>query len=213
MHNNIYIGIFVLISYLIGSIPTGFVLAKIFAGKDVRKAGSGNIGATNVTRLLGKKLGLITFAGDALKGCIPMLIGSYIFKPHLSEFNFQFVVCGFGLAAFLGHLFPIYLKFKGGKGVATALGIFIFIEPLCVPVEIALFALITFKWGYVSVASLTAAAAMPAVLLLIAWFIRPVSLPGIILSIILALLIFAKHGSNIKRLLNHTENKIRQSTP
>lgn len=212
MPTDLYILLFTISSYLLGSIPTGLVLAKMFAGTDVRNAGSGNIGATNVTRILGKKLGLMTFVGDALKGCIPMFIGSYIFQPVLPAFKFQFIVCAFGFAAFLGHLFPLYLKFKGGKGVATALGIFIFIEPLCVPVEIILFALVTFKWRYVSVASLTAAAAMPGILLVIAWFIRPVSLSGIMLSIIIAFFIFAKHSSNIKRLLNHTENRIRQST-
>ncbi len=204
----LFIILFCIASYLLGSVPTGVVVAKLFSDKDVRRAGSGNIGATNVTRVLGRKPGIITFAGDVLKGFLPMLIGTLIFKPLLPAFGFQFVLCAFGLASFLGHLFPLYLKFRGGKGVATAFGVFAFIEPLTVPVEIMLFAVIVYFWRYVSLGSLIAAAAMPFVLFLIAYFLHPVSLPGILLSMIVGILIFVKHKPNIQRLLNGTENRV-----
>ena len=109
----------IIASYFIGAIPTGVVLARAFSGKDIRQEGSGNIGATNVTRVLGKKLGALTLVGDLLKGFLPVCVGSYL----VSSLN---VVCLMGCAAFLGHLFPVYLKFKGGKGVATALGVFLY---------------------------------------------------------------------------------------
>jgi acyl phosphate:glycerol-3-phosphate acyltransferase len=200
--------LFALASYLLGSVPTGLILAKMFSQQDIRKTGSGNIGATNVTRVLGRTLGAFTFAGDLLKGFLPLFIGALIFQPLLPAFTFQFAICGFGFAAFTGHLFPIYLKFKGGKGVATALGMFVFIEPAAVPVVLALFTFTVFTWRYVSLGSLTAAAAMPFVLLIIAFFLHPVSLPGILLSIIAGVFIFIKHKPNIQRLLRGTESRI-----
>jgi glycerol-3-phosphate acyltransferase PlsY len=185
----------IIASYFIGAIPTGVVLARAFSGKDIRQEGSGNIGATNVTRVLGKKLGALTLAGDLLKGFLPVWIGSYL----LSSLN---VVCLMGLAAFLGHLFPVYLRFKGGKGVATALGVFLYFAPLVILIEVVVFAALVGIWKYVSLGSLIAAAAMPLLLLL---FASPK--PVVLLSIAFALLIFIKHKANIQRLFNGTENK------
>jgi glycerol-3-phosphate acyltransferase PlsY len=187
-------------SYFIGAIPSGVVLARAFSGKDVRQEGSGNIGATNVTRVLGKKLGALTLAGDLLKGFLPVCIGSYL----VSSLN---VVCLMGLAAFLGHLFPVYLRFKGGKGVATALGVFLYFAPLVILIEVVVFVAVVGIWKYVSLGSLIAAAAMPLLLLLFA-FPKPV----VLLSIAFALLIFTKHKANIKRLLSGTENKFGTKT-
>ena len=185
----------IIASYFIGAIPSGVVLAKAFSSKDIRQEGSGNIGATNVTRVLGKKLGALTLAGDLLKGFLPVFVGSYL----VSSLS---VVCLMGLAAFLGHLFPVYLRFKGGKGVATALGVFLYFAPSVILVEIVIFVAVVGIWKYVSLGSLIAAAAMPLLLLLFA-FPKPV----VLLSMAFALLIFIKHKANIQRLLNGTENK------
>ena len=185
----------IIASYFIGAIPSGVVLAKAFSSKDIRQEGSGNIGATNVTRVLGKKFGAVTLAGDLLKGFLPVFVGSYL----VSSLS---VVCLMGLAAFLGHLFPVYLRLKGGKGVATALGVFLYFAPSVILVEIVIFVAVVGIWKYVSLGSLIAAAAMPLLLLLFA-FPKPV----VLLSIAFALLIFIKHKANIQRLLNGTENK------
>ena len=185
----------IITSYFFGAIPSGVVLAMAFSGKDIRQEGSGNIGATNVTRVLGKKLGALTLAGDLLKGFLPVCIGSYL----VSSLN---VACLMGLAAFLGHLFPVYLRFKGGKGVATALGVFLYFAPLVILIEVVVFVAVVGIWKYVSLGSLIAAAAMPLLLLLFA-FPKPV----VLLSIAFALLIFIKHKANIQRLLSGTENK------
>ena len=185
----------IIASYFIGAIPTGVVLARAFSGKDIRHEGSGNIGATNVTRVLGKKLGALTLVGDLLKGFLPVWVGSYL----VSSLN---VVCLMGFAAFLGHLFPVYLKFKGGKGVATALGVFLYLSPIVILVEIIVFVFVVGIWKYVSLGSLIAAASMPLLLVIIG---SPK--PVVLLSMAFALLIFIKHKANIQRLLNGTENK------
>ena len=185
----------IIASYFIGAIPTGVVLARAFSGKDIRQEGSGNIGATNVTRVLGKKLGALTLVGDLLKGFLPVWVGSYL----VSSLN---VVCLMGCAAFLGHLFPVYLKFKGGKGVATALGVFLYLSPIVILIEIIIFVFVVGIWKYVSLGSLIAAASMPLLLVIIG---SPK--PVVLLSMAFALLIFIKHKANIQRLLNGTENK------
>lgn len=188
--------LFITASYLVGAIPSSLVLAKLFSKKDIREAGSGNIGATNAVRILGKKFGALTFVGDMLKGFLPVYAGTVIFNsPGLTAL--------FGLAAFLGHLFPVYLKFKGGKGVATAFGIFLYLAPAVILIEFFVFVLIVFLWRYISLASITASAAMP---FLLAVFSCPQ--PIFLLSIIMSFLIFLKHRDNIKRLLNGTENRL-----
>ena len=207
---NLYLILFCIASYLLGSVPTGLVLAKLFSEKDIREAGSGNIGATNVARVLGKKLGIITFLGDMLKGFLPVFIGNQVFGHVLPVVTLRFAVCAFGFAAFLGHLFPVYLKFGGGKGVATAFGIFLCLEPIAIPIVLSIFLIIVSGWRYVSLGSLAATAAMPFVLAGLAYFIRPVSAPALLLSIVIAFFIFLKHKSNIQRLLTGSENKIGQ---
>ena len=174
----------------------GVILAKAFAGRDIRQEGSGNIGATNVTRVLGKKVGALTLVGDLLKGFIPVWAGYHL----VSSLE---VVCLMGLAAFLGHLFPIYLGFKGGKGVATALGVFLYLSPIVILIEVIIFAFVVGIWKYVSLGSIIAAAAMPLLLLMIA-FPKPI----VLLSIVFAILIIIKHRSNIQRLMSGTESKV-----
>ena len=192
----------VIISYLIGSIPPGLILSKA-TGVDIRKSGSGNIGATNVTRLLGKKLGVLTLVGDVLKAVIPML-GASMYLGHSggqisgAEIDVAVTLCGG--AAFLGHLFPVYLKFKGGKGVATALGVFLVLEPLAVFISLCLFAVVVFLSGYVSVGSLVVSALMTFWIWLLGG--SPIH---ILLAFFIAFLIWIKHLDNINRLLAGTE--------
>jgi acyl phosphate:glycerol-3-phosphate acyltransferase len=186
----------IIASYFIGAVPTGVILAKAFAGRDIRQEGSGNIGATNVTRVLGKKVGALTLVGDLLKGFLPVWAGAAI----TGSVN---VACLMGLAAFLGHLFPIYLGFKGGKGVATALGVFLFFSPVVILIEVVVFAASVAIWKYVSLGSMLAAGTMPVLLYLLSY-----PMPVVYLSIIFAILIIIKHSSNIQRLMNGTENKV-----
>ncbi len=182
--------------YLAGSIPTGVLLARLFSTKDIRREGSGNIGATNVFRVLGAKLGALTLAGDVLKGAVPVVLTSYLTGAEMW-------VAAVALATFLGHLYPLFLKFRGGKGVATALGIFLVITPLMVPFLIIIFYLVALKWKYVSLGSLTAAALMPVFLCLAGYSIVYVNL-----SLAIGCLIFYRHRGNIKRLREGTEKKV-----
>ncbi|MDF1615409.1 glycerol-3-phosphate 1-O-acyltransferase PlsY [Desulfurivibrio dismutans] len=206
-------------AYLLGSVPFGLLLGKM-AGMDVRREGSGNIGATNVGRLLGKKLGAVTLLADLLKGVLPMMLASWWLAgdPWHSP-----VVALCGTAAFLGHLFPIYLGFKGGKGVATALGVFLYLTPLAALGAMMVFVLVLLNWGYVSLASLSASLLMPGLVWLLYHSAAPVE-PGLmeilgatwaevwletLLALFFALLIWFKHRDNIGRLLRGEEKSWR----
>ena len=191
------IGIFIaLFGYLLGSIPTGLLLTKLFSKIDPRKLGSKNIGATNIFRTAGRTLGILTLVGDVLKGVIPILVAIHWEVPGL------WILIA-GLSPFLGHIYPIFLGFKGGKGVATALGIYLVISPIAVVIEFFLFAAIVWKWRFISLASITCATTIPV---LIAFF-RSDSRIYFILSVIMGALILYRHQSNIGRLLQGTENK------
>ena len=185
----------VIAAYLIGSIPVGVLLAKM-KGKDPRKTGSGNIGATNVMRAAGKTMGVITLLGDALKGFIPTYVAICTGMPAV------FVVA-VGLAAFLGHLFPLFLRFKGGKGVATALGVYIALNPFAILISFIVFVLVLLKWRYVSAGSLAGCAVMPVSL----YFLDDPAV-YIQVSIVMALLVLWKHRDNIGRLKSGTEHKL-----
>ncbi len=187
--------VWIIASYLLGSVPTGLVLARL-KGRDPRTTGSGNIGATNVMRAAGKTLGIATLAGDIAKGFFPTWLAIYIGQP-------QWVVAAAGLAAFAGHLFPVYLHFKGGKGIATALGVFLALNSLAVAVTVIVFAAILVASRYVSLGSLICTALMPVLLL---WMKAPDAY--VLLSLIMAVLIFIKHRGNIARLLSGTENRM-----
>ncbi len=190
------LSLLIIAAYLIGAIPTGVILTRLMGGEDIRSAGSGNIGATNVYRVAGRKLGIITLTGDCLKGVIPLLIAQQAF--YLSETGIALVA----LAAFIGHCYPVYLGFKGGKGVATALGIFLLLSPLSVLCVLIVFVLILWKWRYISLASISAAAAIP---LLVLWFEK--SLVLFAATLIIAAIVIWKHRENIKRLRSRTENR------
>ena len=185
-----------IIAYLLGSIPTGVLLAKIYGGKDLSKEGSGNIGATNVGRVVGKKAGIITLVGDCLKGIIPLVITMAVTG------RIPWLISAVALTAFLGHLYPVFNKFKGGKGVATALGVFLVVSPLATFLAVITFALILYIWRYVSLGSIIAAGIMPALMGIFAS-----SKIYIVLAVIVSGLVIYRHRENIKRLLEGNENK------
>ncbi len=187
---------FVAGAYLLGSIPVGLLLAKA-AGVDIRETGSGNIGATNVYRTMGRTVGIMTLAGDCLKGLIPALLAQKLNLPD----HWLAAIC---LAAFLGHVYTIFLRFKGGKGVATALGVFLTVSPLAVLLAMAAFFLVIRLWRYVSLASITAATLMPFLIALLDR--RPFI---IAMTLAIALIVIYKHKDNIRRLRDGTESKFK----
>ena len=198
--------IFLLIfAYLLGSIPTGVILAKAFGNVDPRKLGSKNIGATNVFRTAGKKLGILTLFGDILKGLIPVVIARGILDSY-------FWIGAVALATFLGHLFPIFLKFKGGKGIATGLGAFLALSPLPAILSLLIFGAVVYKWRFISLGSLTATASFPMLLSLL----NP-HRTYIPFAIIIGTLIFYRHRENIQRLMAGKEarfgEKVRPAEP
>ncbi len=197
------IGIFItLFGYLLGSVPTGIVLTRLFSGVDPRKTGSKNIGATNIYRTAGKTLGVFTLLGDVIKGAIPIWM-AIMWSQHDLWGIPDLWIAIVGLSPILGHIFPIFLGFKGGKGVATALGIYLVISPIAVLIEFFLFAFIVWRWRIISLGSIICATTIP---ILIAFF-RSDSQAYFILSVIIAALILYRHQSNIARLFQGTENK------
>lgn len=206
MYSKPIVYLFVVLSYLVGSIPSGVLLSKA-TGVDIRKSGSGNIGATNVTRLLGKKLGFLTLLGDVLKAVIPMLFVHWYmvnFNDAISPFDLDLAVSLCGGAAFLGHMYSIYLKFRGGKGVATALGVFVVLEPIAALVSLLLFIAVVYFTGYVAVGSLVVSALMT----LWIWLLKG-SPNHVYLAFFIGVLIWIKHADNIRRLFAGTETNWR----
>ena len=186
-------------AYFLGSIPFGLILAKLFGGGDVRKAGSGNIGATNVARVVGPLAGILTLIFDTWKGAAAVWLASQVTNESATWM---------AIAAFvvlLGHCFPVWLKFKGGKGVATALGVFLALCPLAAVSALVLFLLCVGYWRYVSLGSVAAAAAMP---LLIYFLWAPHHAPPIVINVgtlAIAALVIYKHDGNLQRLVEGTE--------
>ena len=194
----------ILVAYLIGSIPNGVIIAKIFCKIDPTKSGSGNIGATNVYRTAGKIPGIITLILDILKGFLPV----YFAKKWGLDFQ---IVLFTGLAAFLGHLFPVFLKFKGGKGVATAIGIFLVLTPLAVLIASIIFFIVAYIWRYVSLASMISSFLLPAiikVLIIFKFYNYPDSM--VYFAGTISILIIYKHKANIQRLIEKKEFKFGQ---
>ena len=186
------------LSYIIGSIPFGLLISKA-KGVDIRKQGSGNIGATNVLRCLGKPLGITCFVLDALKGFLPAKL-----FPILGLTDPTFGIL-FGTAAILGHNFPVFLNFKGGKGVATSAGVLLGVAPLAVAVGMLTWVIIFYTSGYVSLGSIIAALAVIA----IGWTAGYGSVIATALTLLGALTIY-RHRENIKRLAAGTENKFQK---
>ena len=195
------------IAYLLGSIPFGLVLLRVFRGVDVRKTGSGNIGTANVARVA-PSLGLWTLFFDSAKGLAAVVIAREI-AGHMTNGSTESVALITGLSALLaiaGHVFPVWLKFKGGKGVATAMGAFLGLMPWAVLITLVLYIAIYAVWHYTSLASITSAALFPV----IAGVIMPPAQRPLLLPFLIAasLLIIVKHRENIRRLLGGTENRL-----
>jgi glycerol-3-phosphate acyltransferase PlsY len=190
------------LAYLLGSVPWGLVLTRIFSDVDITAAGSGNIGAFNVFRLTGKTLGLLTLCGDLLKGAIPVLAATLWIGAL--DWTGEVLVCLVALSAFAGHLFPVFLKFKGGKGVATAAGCFLVISPLTFLVCLLVYVLMLCWWEYSSVGSLSAAVILPFVV-----WLSTSSIPFTLCALTMSVMIFVRHTDNIKRLLEGTEHTSR----
>jgi glycerol-3-phosphate acyltransferase PlsY len=198
-------------SYLLGSIPFGYLLVRIFRGVDVRQTGSGNIGATNVARTGSKGLGIATLALDALKGFIAVAFAIWLadsgrFVAASANPQTPYLLGAVAaLGAIVGHMFTVWLRFKGGKGVATGLGAFIALAPRAVLVSILLFVVVVAVTRYVSLGSILAAAVFP----LAAWWLSPESRTAGIMVLIAAssLLIIVRHKDNIRRLLVGAEDR------
>lgn len=192
-------------AYLLGSIPVGYLLVRIFRRQDIRTVGSGNIGATNVLRSGGKGLGAATFVLDAMKGSAAVLLGAYVAAPLLPAWPQRDVEALAALFAVLGHMFPIWLRFRGGKGVATGFGVFLVAAPYAALAAITVFAIVFAFSRYVSLASILGAASFPV----FAWFTVSGPKPAFFLAVqvAVALLVIVKHHPNIRRLLTGTENR------
>jgi acyl phosphate:glycerol-3-phosphate acyltransferase len=188
------------VSYLLGSIPFGYLLVRIFKGEDVRASGSGNIGATNVART-SPVLGVATLLLDAAKGLAAVLVARVLFTgPHQ-----QLIMTTAAFFAVLGHLFPVWLKFRGGKGVATSLGAFILLTPQAILCMVVLFLLVAVAFRYVSLGSVAVAAAFP----LLAWaFHEYADSRQLILIALVSALVIWRHRQNIGRIAGGTESKL-----
>lgn len=187
---------FVILSYLIGAIPFGLLLSR-GRGMNIREHGSKNIGATNVSRLLGKKLGLLTFFLDCAKGYLPIFLVGLLLNNNPND---RTVIALCGAAAVIGHMFPVYLSFKGGKGVATGLGVFLYLTPLAVLLSVLVFITTVASTGFISLGSLLASAAiLPCV-----YFLDEPTWK-LVLAGFIVIMIWIKHHENIRRLLAGTE--------
>ncbi len=193
-------------SYLLGSIPFGYILVRVFQGIDVRSIGSGNIGATNVARTGGKGLAIATLVLDIIKGWLPVFLVLTVPGIHASGPAQLHTLATFAaLVAVLGHMFPVWLGFKGGKGVATGLGAFLAIAPKAALIAVALFLAIVVFTRYVSLGSILGAATFPAAL----WWLerKEFPAPALAMCVAVALLVILRHHQNIGRLLAGTENR------
>ena len=189
--------IYLILSYLCGAIPFGYIVAKLFRHVDIRTVGSGNPGATNVYRTISKPLGVLTLLLDMLKGFVPVYFVSII-NP-----SSYLIVLSVALVTILGHVFTVFLNFKGGKGVATGCGIFFALSPLATTICLITFIIVLIISKYVSLGSIFAAVMLP-----IAIFFVGSNFELLIFAILVATVVIIRHISNIKRLLSGTENKI-----
>jgi len=187
----------ILIGYVLGSVPTGLWIGIVFYKKDIRKFGSGNIGATNAFRVLGKIPGIISLAIDVLKGFIPVLLAKLILV------NYPYLPLMVGISAIFGHLFSIFLLFKGGKGVATGTGVYLALAPIPTLIAGIVFLVMAFSTRMVSVGSITSAIAL-AILVSI---IHSNDVIFVIITLSIAILVIYKHRSNIQRIIRGEENK------
>ncbi len=210
------LSLIIILSYIVGSIPTGLLVGRWIKGIDVRTQGSGNIGSTNVMRTLGWKLGLMVQFGDIAKGLIAVLLiarmhyGDFPFNNRTPFDDFTVVQIIAGIAAVLGHIFSVFLNFRGGKGINTAAGMLVGIAPIDISIALIVFALVLLSTGYVSLGSLSAATAFPTTMF-IRFNVFNVDIPSyhtlILFSIATTLLLFYAHRANIRRLVHGQENQ------
>lgn len=195
----------ILIAYVLGSIPNALWVGKTFKNIDVREHGSKNTGSTNAARVLGPKLGIFTLILDILKGALPTYLGIVLGADLLTRMTGidKLDVIVIGMAAILGHTFSLFLKFKGGKAVATTLGVFLVLVPYAILILLVIFFVIFGLTRYVSLASIISAVVLP-----IAVYLTTRHIPLTILGIIIGLLVIIRHKENIKRLINGTESKL-----
>lgn len=198
----------VLLAYLLGSIPFGYLLVHLFVGGDVRETGSGGTGATNVTRRAGKEVGVLTLLLDLLKGAAAVLVARALLGAGEGA---QWWVCAAGAAAVVGHVFPVWLRFRGGKGVATGLGVFLMLAPIATLCALLFFVVVVWLWRYVSLGSIIAASVLP----LAVWSLSELGVsdraprPLLVLSILGAALVVFMHRANVGRLLRGEESKLK----
>lgn len=195
-------------AYLLGSIPFGYLIVRAREGADVRETGSGGTGATNVSRRAGKFAGILTLLLDAAKGAVAVLLARYVLTD---DFGVNWWVAAAAVVAVIGHCFPVWLNFRGGKGVATGIGVFLSLYPLAVAASGVLFFLVVVMTRYVSLGSMLATAAFPLFVWLLGVYVRPVEnfAPLMGASIIAGALIISMHHANIARLLRGTESRFK----
>lgn len=192
------------LAYLLGSIPSGYLLVRIFRKEDIRQKGSGNIGATNVIRSGAKGLGAVTFMLDVLKGYLAVVLCEIVLASVQTTATVRInAVAIAALFALLGHIFPVWLGFKGGKGVATAFGVFLALAPWAALAGLGIFAVVFALSRYVSLASIVAAAAFPAIALVLHQ--RPRTAWSIAVLFLIPFIVIVKHHQNIGRLISGTE--------
>ena len=191
------------LAYLIGSIPFGYLIVKLTRGADVRQTGSGGTGATNVSRRAGKLAGVATLLLDALKGAVAVFVATKLLDGIQLEWTTaDWIILGAGVAALVGHIFPIWLKFRGGKGVATGAGVFLVIAPFALLGAAIVFLIVARLTRYVSLGSMLAAATIPAFV-----WLSDLGTPELTAAIVGASLIIFAHRANINRLIEGTESK------
>ena len=196
------------ISYLIGGIPFGYIIA-IAKGIDIRKHGSGNIGASNVGRILGRKYGSIIFVLDLLKGFISvLLIPVFVSTLHFPTTSEDLLVNLCGLCAIFGHVFPVYLGFKGGKGVATSFGVFIWLAPVSLAIALAIWIATVIVFRYVSLGSIIGSLSIVGCIIVLESDPFGKGLYLTSLSVVVTFLIIMRHSTNIRRIISGTETKI-----
>lgn len=194
--------IIIITAYLLGNISTSYIVAKRLAGVDIRTQGSGNAGSTNVLRTLGKKAGALTFIGDVLKGLIAVLIARFIaYGVNLDNTTCAYIAV---VAVVLGHNYPVFLGFKGGKGVATSLGSMLGMNPLVALLCLGFFIIIVAITKYVSLGSILGIGLSPVIMML------NHNTKGVLVTLFLTISVVITHKENIKRLLNGTERKLGQ---
>jgi glycerol-3-phosphate acyltransferase PlsY len=194
------------VAYILGSIPSGYLLVRAFRDQDIRSVGSGNIGATNVMRSGGKGLGAATFLLDMLKGCAAVWLGGVLGSMLIPNWPLRDAQALAAISAVIGHMFPVWLHFRGGKGVATGFGVFLVAAPLAALAAITVFAIVLLTTRYVSLASIVGSASFPV----FAYFFVKGDKPAFYIAaqMIVALLIIMKHHENIRRLLTGSENRL-----